>query len=269
VQENDQTVNALVNTDAEGVAPIEGEASTSLEGTEAASAAEQTEVQQSEKKSPVDELPEFAKRRLAAQERKHQRELEQLKRTVEALAHSVPRQEQVAAQPPIQVEPGSVQEVVLKTIYSLAEQNKKKAEQLEQSQRIEQLFNDGSKYEDFDDVVRTNDVPISTEILNAALDLPNSADVLYHLGKEHLENRNRSRLKEFVQLSPQQLRRKMIETSVELMVPKREQPAQAAKPAAKPMPLLKTNPTAKTPSSVITEKSSVSDIRKFLKQIKR
>lgn len=163
-----------------------------------------------------------------------------------------------------EVKPGSVQEEVYKALQKAMLANKQqeaKKQEIEKLavvkqsyDRLQQEMEDASEvYEDFDDVVRDDNAPFTPAMRDTAALLTNPVDVLYKLGK------NRKELNRIASLHPIQQAQEMIKLSFDLMGQKKNTSS-----APKPITPLKNNPAISS-SARITEKSSVSEIRKYLK----
>jgi hypothetical protein len=249
MQDDNTSVNAL-NVDA----PVSEEVKTESEVKPDESTPHQETHEEKEAK-----LPEYARERLGTQRNRYEKQIAQMQRQIDALARSVPRQHETQMQPPgMQVEPGSVQEQVLQTLGMLAQQKRQSEDEEARAKVQDEIRQDAAKYDDFDDVVYDDGVPFTLPVAQATLELPNTADVQYYLGK------NRNELIDLGRLPPFEMKKRLIKLSVDLMnkkvvpnVPK----------APKPMEQLKSNPLTKSTSG-ITAKSTVSEIRQLLKNRK-
>jgi hypothetical protein len=120
-----------------------------------------------------------------------------------------------------------------------------------QYQRLNDEFdNAGDRYEDFDDIVRGQDVPFTPHVRDALLLVENPADVAYKLGK------NRAELERISKLHPLDQAREVNKLSFSLMGGNGKPQPTAHK--SNPMGSIKANPhsshsavTDKTPPSVI------------------
>ena len=250
------------------------------EAEQESSGNEQEEGAAESEEIPVSEAPvedpiegrDGLKARLGRQEKRHRKELQALNSQLAQLrANLAPVTPQIP--PPIvdpmtglPIEEGTVEHTVLKVLGTLSAQQQKsqyEAQQLKQKQMVRQEYDALAQkldmasdiYPDFDDVVMSDDVPISTAMQDAALLLPNAEHVLYRICKDRKE------LDRIIQLPPIEQGREMVKLSNALASKKNALTSKA--PA--PMRTLKTNPVpAARSSSDITEKSSIADIEKAL-----
>lgn len=160
------------------------------------------------------------------------------------------------------VEENSVTGQVLKVMHGLARQNQeaqqKAAVQQNYNELLQKLDATAEKYDDFDEVVRDEAVPITDVMRDIAMLLPNPGETLYRIAK------NPSELQRIINLSPKEQAREMIKVSGEIM-----SRANAKRPAvpAKTMGTLRNNPVKRQKSSnEITESSSVAEIRERYKK---
>lgn len=124
-----------------------------------------------------------------------------------------------------------------------------------QYQRLNDEFDHASdKYDDFDDVVRGNDVPFTPHVRDALLLVENPAEVAYRLGK------NRSELERISKLHPLDQAREVNKLSFSLM-------GNHGKPAANqkstPMGSIRQNPVGS--STAVTDKTPPGEIRRRMK----
>lgn len=124
-----------------------------------------------------------------------------------------------------------------------------------QYQRLNDEFDHASdKYDDFDDVVRGNDVPFTPHVRDALLLVENPAEVAYKLGK------NRSELERISKLHPLDQAREVNKLSFSLM-------GNHGKPNANqkttPMGSIRQNPSHS--STAVTDKTPPSAIRARMK----
>lgn len=215
------------------------------------------------------DLPVGVKQRLGRQEKRHKREMNQMRQQLEAM-------QQMMTQPPQGQgdnqqmndpygEPNAHVDDQIHKAVSLAlraqEEQKRKAKEKESIDHVnkryqslhENLDRASDKYEDFDDVVRAQDAPFTEAMRDAALFLDNPAEVLYKLGK------NKSELKRISQLHPVDQAREMVKLSHALMSPSG---GSDKSPSARPMGNIKSNPVNQ---SSVNEKTPVGEIRRRMK----
>lgn len=221
--------------------------------------------------------PYGVKKRLGMQAKKHQREMRQMQ------DHMVRMQAQISgdsANPQQQYqnhnaypsagqpsEPASTEEErIHKAVrYALGakEHEERQAKDAErqshvnkQYQRLNSEFDKHSdKYDDFDDVVRGDDVPFTPHVRDALLLVENPAEVAYRLGK------NRSELERISKLHPLDQAREVNKLSFSLMGGNNGKSSQSIK--SNPMGSVKANPASA--SSAVTDKTPPSVIRARMK----
>lgn len=124
-----------------------------------------------------------------------------------------------------------------------------------QYQRLNDEFDHASdKYDDFDDVVRGNDVPFTPHVRDALLLVENPAEVAYKLGK------NRSELERISKLHPLDQAREVNKLSFSLMGNHGKQPSSQK---STPMGSIRQNPASS--STAVTDKTPASAIRARMK----
>jgi hypothetical protein len=134
-----------------------------------------------------------------------------------------------------------------------AQQAEKQAHVHKQYQKLQDhLDNASSKYDDFEDVVRSPDAPFTDSMRDTALLLPNAADVLYKLGKAPDE------LKRISQLHPLEQAKEMIRLSVQM-----QGGDQKGASAPRSLGNIKSNPVSAPDSA--NENTSVGELRRKLK----
>ena len=124
-----------------------------------------------------------------------------------------------------------------------------------QYQRLNDEFDHASdKYEDFDDVVRGNDIPFTPHVRDALLLVENPAEVAYKLGK------NRSELERISKLHPLDQAREVNKLSFSLMG-NHGKPGTSHKTT--PMGSIRQNPASS--STAVTDKTPPGEIRRRMK----
>jgi hypothetical protein len=216
--------------------------------------------------------PYGIKKRLGMQAKKHQREMRAMRDQMAQLqshyenSANPPMNESNPYNSPGQPNPpsGNEEERIQKAVrYALqakdheerqAKEAEGKAHIHKQYQRLNDEFDKASeKYDDFDDVVRGDDVPFTPHVRDALLLVNNPAEVAYNLGK------NRSELERISKLHALDQAREVNNLSFALRA---GNSAKGATTKSNPMGSLKANPT---PSRSVNEKSSASDIRQRMK----
>ncbi len=124
-----------------------------------------------------------------------------------------------------------------------------------QYQRLNDEFDRASeKYDDFDDVVRGDDIPFTPHVRDALLLVENPAEVAYRLGK------NKSELERISQLHPLDQAREVNKLSFSLMGANNKSQSQSK---ANPLGQVRANPVSS--SGAVTDKTPASVIRQRMK----
>lgn len=229
------------------------------------------DVQDSEHENTGDPL--YVQKRLKQQKRAHDREMREMQaRMAEMQSQMQPKQDQNYNANPYaqsgQNNPGSADETIHKAV-SLALQQRdmeeRKARDAQSAQHISKQYQDlnkhldktSDKYDDFDDVVRSDSVPFTAHMRDTALLLPkngagSAGEVLYKLGK------NPDELARISKLHPVDQAAEMVKLSHALI-------SGGDNKSASPRPLgqIKSNPVSN--SAGVTEKTSPSQIRALMK----
>lgn len=217
------------------------------------------------------ELPEYAKKKLGMQEKRHKKELRKMQQQIEEMRSQFSANSKPQSQPDYGVNQdqsnGSnlgndqIYAAVAKALQMQKEQEQR-ARDAEKLQHVhkqyraleDHLDNASGKYEDFDDIVKSDDAPYTGAMRDAALLIPNAADTLYHLGKD------RDKLKKIAELHPVDQAREVVKMSIALM----GSPQKSSNYSdSKPLGNIKNNPVN---SRGINEQTSVGDIRKQMKE---
>lgn len=218
------------------------------------------------------ELPGGVKNRLKRQEKRHQREMQNMREQMEHLQGMMNSQfnpqSQQAMDPYAQqgnaldgIDP-NIQKAVSYALQA-QEAEKRKAKDREEQAHVQQKYqalhanlDKGSdKYEDFDEVVRAQDAPFTPAMRDAALFIDNASDVLYKLGK------NKEELKRIAGLHPLDQAREMVKLSHALMAGNHERPQNSN--TSRPIGQIKSNPVSN--HNAITERTPPSEIRRRMK----
>jgi predicted Zn-dependent protease len=216
--------------------------------------------------------PHGIKKRLGMQAKKHQREMramqEQLQYVHSMLGQNQPQQQDHYSSPgqpnpPAMSEDERIQTAVRYAL-GMKDQEERKAKDAEkhahiqkQYQRLSNEFDKASdKYEDFEDVVRGDDVPFTPHVRDAMLLIDNAADVAYRLGK------NRDELERISRLHPLDQAREVNKLSFALMNGNAGKPQNAIQ-KTNPMGNVKPNPAYN--SNAVTDKTPPSEIRARMK----
>jgi hypothetical protein len=204
-------------------------------------------------------IPEWMKKRLGMQEKRHQREMKQLRQEFDTRAMPM-ASDGMNEELPSDVDPHVYQTV--KLALAAKEREEQKAKHLQHMAHVDkqyqnlhnQLNSKGhEKYDDFEDIVMSSDAPFSAHMRDAALLIPNAEDVFYKLGK------NRDELQKISQLHPLDQAREIVRISMGLMGGDKKDSSHDRNP--NPLNPLKNNPASVKNSSNM----SISDIRRKLK----
>lgn len=221
---------------------------------------------------------EAVRKRIHAQAKKHQREMRALQEQVlhmqAAMQHAESANPQMHSpnsnpypspgqpNPPGMSEEDRIQKAVRFALGAKEheERQAKDAERMahvhKQYQRLNNEFDRASeKYEDFDDVVRGDDIPFTPHVRDALLLVENPAEVAYQLGK------NKSELERISKLHPLDQAREVNKLSFSLMGGNTGKPSSHNKTT--PMGAIRNNPAHS--SSGVTDKTPPSAIRARMK----
>lgn len=220
--------------------------------------------------------PLYVQKRLKQQQRSHKREMEQMRSEMQALKESnsgaaSPTNSNVPINPYVPPASADPIEQHIHRAVSAALNHKEMEQRNQQEAASKQhvaskyqelgkhLDNMGDKYDDFDEVVRGNDVPITSAMRDAATILPKSGsgsagEVLYKLGK------NREELSRISKLHPHDQAAEMVTLSHALIAGGEAKPKGTP---GNPLGNVKSNPV--TNSVGVTEKTSPSEIRARMK----
>lgn len=219
-----------------------------------------------------DDLPEAAKKRLGMQEKRHKKELRKLQEQLSEMRSQLggrpepqyadDRMHPYTSQPADNEMDDHITRAISRAL-ELQKMQEHKAKEAEKMQHVhkqyqalqERLDNASSKYEDFDDVVRSNDAPYTDAMRDTALLLDNADDVLYHLGKD------RDKLKKLSELHPLEQAREVVRMSVALMNGSNAKD-KSSNSNTQPLGHVKNKPV---PSHGVSENTSVSELRAKMK----
>jgi hypothetical protein len=156
--------------------------------------------------------PLYVQKRLKQQKRAHERELREMHARIADLQSRIPHQQENYSQAADAYEGNGspIDEQIHKAVrYALEhkEREESRARQAQQMAHVQRQYNElnkhldhtADKYEDFDEVVRGEDSPFTTQMRDTALLLPkkgagSAGEVLYKLGKNPEELQRISRL---------------------------------------------------------------------------
>lgn len=220
--------------------------------------------------------PISVKKRLGMQAKKHQREIRALHDRLSQMQsmmssdsanpHASNYQSDPYSSPGQPISPGANEEERIQRAVRMAlgmkEHEERQAQEAQrhahvqkQYERLNNEFDRASdKYEDFDDVVRGEDIPFTPHVRDALLLVENPAEVAYRLGK------NRSELERISKLHPLDQAREVNKLSFSLMGGNNGKTS-SSKPA--PLGTVRANPAHS--SQAITDKTPASAIRARMK----
>jgi len=212
------------------------------------------------------ELPKGVKERLGRQEKRHQREMRQMRAELEAMHSrmSIPNSTIEESNPYPRDQHHQVDEQIQRAVaiaLRAQEEHARKAKEQEQMahvykkyQHLEDNLNKTSdKYDDFDDVVRGNDAPFTSAMRDAALMIENPGEVLYKLGKD------RETLRRISQLHPLDQAAEIVKLSHALMTGGGQN---MGVKESRPISQVKSNPLH---TNSVTENTPTSEIRRRMK----
>ena len=217
--------------------------------------------------------PLYVQKRLKQQKRAHDREMREMQARMQELQAQIqPQNQSFDANPyaqPGMNNPGNVDETIQKAVSFALQQKEaeeRKAKEAESAAHIGRQYQElqnhldklSDKYDDFDDIVRSDSAPFTAHMRDAALMLPkkgpgSAGEVLYKLGK------NPEELNRISKLHPMNQAAELVALSHALIS------GGENKGSARNQPLgqIKSNPV--TNSAGVNEKTSPSEIRALMK----
>jgi hypothetical protein len=230
-----------------------------------------------EEGTAIKDEPYSVKKRLGMQAKKHAREMRHLQEQIQQmqahlsgdntnqqhLAHnSNPYPSPGQPNPPAMSEEEKIQKAVRFALGAKEHEERQAAEAQraahvhKQYQRLNNEFDRASdKYDDFDDVVRGDDIPFTPHVRDALLLVENPAEVAYKLGK------NKSELERISRLHPIDQAREVNKLSFSLMGGNNGKSPSHNK--SNPLGTIRANPT--NSSTAITDKTPPAVIRARMK----
>jgi len=252
---------------------LSGQAQDGLASEVMESLGESNDATKEEAPSSADEggetLPNGVKDRLWRQERKHQREMRNMRAQLENLQSQMSQNQTSNTETnPYSGSDAGVDEQIHKAVsYALQhkEAEERKAKEAERMQHVHKQYQElhkhlddtADKYEDFEDTVRGPHAPFTPHMRDAALLLPrkgagSAGEVLYKLGK------NPSELDRISKLHPLDQAAEVVALSHALI---NGEDTKTSTP--RPLGQIKSNPVTNT--HAVTDKTPVSDLRKRMK----
>lgn len=219
------------------------------------------------------DLPEFAKKKLGMQEKRHKKEIRRMQQQIEEMhnrmnsynQNSHIQHEEATSYEGSGDHNNAIYAAVSKALQMQKEQEEK-AKQEEHKQHIykqyraldDHLDNESDKYEDFHDVVKSDDAPYTGVMRDMSVILHgipgiNAAETLYHLGKD------KSKLAELSKKSPVEQSREVLKLAIALMNGGNKGNSSNN---ARPLGSIKNSPLNTTH---VNENTSVGDLRKRLR----
>ncbi len=232
--------------------------------------AEEQGVNDTDQTFAAEDDPKSVKKRLGMQAKKHQREIRALhERLSQMQSHMEASQNQrEPMHSPGQPDPAGMNEEAkiehaVRKALGYQEEQRRQAEEGQraahvhkQYQRLNDEFDKASdKYEDFDEVVRGDDVPFTPHVRDALLLLENAPDVAYKLGK------SRSELERISKLHPLDQAREVNKLSFSLMGGNSNKSGSSSRTT--PLGNVRANPAGA--SHAVTDKTPTSEIRRRMK----
>ena len=221
-----------------------------------------------------DELPEYAKKKLGIQEKRHKKEMRRMQESFQSQLDELNSRLQQPSNHMNSFESNHDQGGELDhKLYSLVQkvmnqekeqQRKQQQEQMaqhvykKQSELINSLDKHSDKYDDFDEVVRDKNSPYTESMTAVAMllhDIPgvDVPEVLYRLGKD------KNKLHEISKLHPLDQGKEVLKLAIAMM----NNGGGKSPKASEPLGNIKNNPVT---SSNVNSQTSVSDLRRRMKQ---
>lgn len=220
-----------------------------------------------------DELPEAAKKRLGMQEKRHKKEMRRMQQQLDEVRQHLGSRPEPMNSPENSMNPytsqhenGSMDDTVYKAVAKAMELQKMQEQQAKDQEKMQHvhksykalqdnLDNASSKYDDFDDIVKSEDAPYTDAMRDAALLIENAPETLYHLGKD------KEKLKRVSQLHPLDQAKEVIKLSQALAIGNGGKQGNVSN--TKPLGQVKNNPIT---SNTVNEATSVGELRKRMKE---
>ena len=237
--------------------------------------AEEQGVSEADQGIAAQDEPYSIKKRLGMQAKKHAREMRQMQEQMMRMQSMLGTETQAMSSssqnpypspgqpnPPPMSEEDKIRKAVQFALGAKeheerqAQEAQRAAHVHKQYQRLHDEFDDASdKYEDFDEVVRADDVPFTPHVRDALLLVENPAEVAYKLGK------NRAELDRISRLHPLDQAREVNKLSFALRTGGEGKTHSPNK--ANPLGAVRSNPAAN--ASAVTDKTSPATIRARMK----
>lgn len=228
-------------------------------------------IEEASEKPESHELPDYAKKKLGMQEKRHKKELRRMQQQIAEMESrfggSLP-EHGTSSGIGYSDEPqynDQIYAAVSKALQMQKEQEQQ-AKQQEHMQHVQKQYraledhldNESDKYDDFYDVVKSDDAPYTGVMRDMSVILHgipgiNAAETLYHLGKD------KSKLNELSKKSPVEQSREVLKLAIALMNGGNKSNSSSS---SKPLGSIKNNPINTTH---VNENTSVGDLRKRMR----
>lgn len=235
---------------------------------------ESSEQQESNESNESNELPEYAKKKLGMQEKRHKKELRRLQQQLDEVHSRIgsfqnqnPQAQQNNGYSPDNNQNNDPVYAAVARALQLQKEEEQKAKQAEQMQHLnkqyraldDHLDNESDKYEDFHEVVKSDDAPYTGVMRDMSVILHgipgiNAAETLYHLGKD------RSKLHELSKKTPVEQSREVLKLAIALMNGGNKSSSSGS---SKTLGSIKNSPINTTH---LNENTSIGDLRKRLRE---
>lgn len=229
-------------------------------------------VEEIQSKPEGGDLPEFAKKKLGMQEKRHKKELRRMQQQISEMESrfggSMPEQGNSSAVG-YSEEPRNNDQIYAAVSKALQMQKEQEhqAKQQEHMQNVQKQYraledhldNESDKYDDFYDVVKSDDAPYTGVMRDMSVILHgipgiNAAETLYHLGKD------KQKLHELSKKSPVEQSREVLKLAIALMNGGNKSSSSSQ---SKQLGSIKNNPINTTH---LNENTSIGDLRKRLRE---
>ncbi len=233
---------------------------------------DKVENTESNESNESNELPEYAKKKLGMQEKRHKKEIKRLQQQLEEVQSRMGSyQEPRYPEQQLQGNSSNVQHedpiyAAVARALQLQKEQEQKAKQAEEIKHLNKQYkawknhldNESDKYEDFDEVVNSDDSPYTGVMRDMSVILHgipgiNSAEVLYRLGKD------KDKLKELSKKSAVEQSREVLKLAIALSNGGNKSNSSVSKTLGS----IKNSPLNNT---YVSENTSVGDLRKRMRE---
>jgi hypothetical protein len=231
---------------------------------------EDAEEEASNESNEPNELPSYAKKKLGMQEKRHKKELRRMQQQLDevhskigSFQNQTPPEQQMNGYSPDNNQHNDPVYAAVSRAMQMQKEQEQKAKQAEQMQHLnkqyraldDHLDNESDKYDDFHDVVKSDDAPYTGVMRDMSVILHgipgiNAAEVLYKLGKD------RDKLHELSKKTPVEQSREVLKLAIALMNGGNKSSSSSS---SKQLGSIKNSPMNTTH---LNENTSISDLRK-------